>query len=521
MTVADIYGRKSTDDRGKSVADQLAEAMEAIEERNWILGRTFSDDNRSASRFATKIREDFEALLAHIESGQCELLILWESSRGSRKLAEWATFLDLARERGVLIYVVSHDRTYDCRISRDWKILATDGVDAHAESNVLSDRMLRGKRRGAAAGRPAGKLQYGFRRVYNDAGDFVEQVEHPAQAAIVREAARRVLAGEPCNAIAVDFNVRGVASPRAEVLRTRASRAREQAADLGATDDRRARLLAEAEELETQAAHLKWDLTQIKRLCVMPSYAGLRQHQGQVAGKAGWAGIHDEQTYAQLLARLSDPKRTTHRDSTLKHVLSGLLRCALCGSVHRVIKNRGYHCYTCRGCMKTSVRTVSVEQFVIEMLMQRLEQVDAADLFGGRAPAGTAARAKAEAKELQARLAPFYAQAAAGKLSATGLTAIEAELLPQIEAARAREAAAKVAPIPTAIRQLAGQPRRRWPDLTIYQQREAIGLTIEELRVGPVGRGKRIFDYRRMGASRWVGDELTWAEHWAADGLAG
>lgn len=516
MTVADIYGRKSTDDRGKSVADQLAEAREAIEEQGWVLGRVFSDDNRSASRFATKVREDFGELLTHIEAGDCELLILWESSRGSRKLAEWAGFLDLVREQGVLIYVVSHNRTYDCRISRDWKVLATDGVDSHHESNLLSDRGLRGKRRGAAAGRPAGKLQYGFRRIYNANGDFVEQVEHPEQAAIVREAARRVLAGEPCNSIAVDFNRRNIPSPRADVLLTRARRLQDQAAALPDTDGKRAELLAEALEWENQAAGLRWDLTQVKRLCVMPSYGGMRQHQGQVIGAAGWQGIHDEGTYAALLSRLGDPTRKTHRDSSLKHVLSGQLRCDLCGTRHRVIKNRGYHCYTCRGCMKTSVRTVTVERFVIEMVMQRLERDDAEGMFGRPGSAAAAAAAKDLADELEARLAPFYAQAAAGRLSAPGLAAIEAELLPQIEAARAQAAGTRTAPIPTAIRRLAGQPRKHWPTLTIYQQREAIGLMVAELRVAPIGRGKRIFDYRRLGASRWVGDELTWADHWDA-----
>jgi site-specific DNA recombinase len=481
MTVADIYGRKSTDDRGKSVADQLVEAEEAIGEHGWTLGRTFADDNRSASRFARREREDFTQLLAHIGSGACELLILWESSRGSRKLAEWAALLDLVRERGVLIYVVSHGRTYDCRISRDWKILATDGVDAHAESNLISDRALRGKRRSAAAGRPAGKLQFGYRRVYNDAGEFVKQVEHPEQAALIREAARRVLAGEACNAIAADFNARGIPGPRGG----------------------------------------RWDLTQIKRLCVMPGYAGLRQHQGQVIGKAAWEGIHDEQTYADLLARLTDSRRCTTRNTSLRHVLSGLLTCSLCGALHRVLKNRGYLCYTCTGCMKTSVRTVTVQAYVEDLVLARLERTDAADLFAVSEQAADDVAAEEDlAAGLQARLTPFYGLAAAGKLSAAGLAAIEAELLPQIDAAKARANAARTGAVPGPIRKLVGAPRERWQELTLYQRREAIGLIIAELKVSPVGRGKRVFDPRRLGESRWAGDEVTWAQHWDAEGAS-
>jgi site-specific DNA recombinase len=516
MTVADIYGRKSTDDRGKSVADQLAEAMEAIEEQNWSCGRTFSDDNRSASRFAKKVREDFTELLAHIESGNCEVLVLWESSRGSRKLAEWASFLDLVQEHGVLIYVVSHGRTYDCRISRDWKILATDGVDSHAESNVLSDRIQRGKRQGAASGRPAGKLQFGFRRIYDDAGDFVEQVEHPEQAATVREAARRVLAGEACNAIALDFNARGTVSPRAEVLLGRARRNRDQAAGPSTPDVQRARLLAEAEEWEAEAAGLKWDLTQVKRLCIMPSYAGLRQHQGQVVGEASWKGIHDRDTYTKLLARLNDPQRRTQRDSSLKYILSGLIRCALCASVMRVLKNRGYLCYTCKGCMKTSIRTVKVEQFVEALILQRLEQEDAAALFATPENDDSTTQAERELKDLTNQLEEWKALAKARKISPASFAEFEADLLPQIETARTRAETVRKAPVPALIRQLADAPRKHWPTLTPYQQREALGYLIAELKVSPIGRGKRIFDRARLGTSRWVGDDFTWADHWLA-----
>lgn len=474
MTVADIYGRKSSDDRGKSVNDQLVEGQAAVEENGWTLGRVFTDDNRSASRFARKEREDFAELLDHIRGGQCELLVLWESSRGSRRLAEWAEFLELCRERAVRLHVVSHQRTYDVRIARDWKQLATDGVDAHAESNVTSERSLRGKRRSAAAGRPAGKLQFGFRRVYDDAGVFVEQVEHPDQAPLVREAAQRVLAGEACNSIAVDFNARGIPGPRGG----------------------------------------RWDLTQVKRLCTMPAYAGLRQHQGQVVGKAAWKGIHDEDTYSRLLARLSDPKRRTQRDSSLKHVLSGLIRCALCESVMRVLSNRGYLCYTCRGCLRTSVRTTSVEAFIIEMVLVRLERGDAVSVFSRPERAEDTAKAQAEVAAFEGRLAPFYAAASAGKISATGLAAIEADLLPQIEAAKARAVSAQVV-VPEPIRKLVEAPRKRWPDLTVSQQREAIGLLVAELKVGSVGRGKRVFDFHRLGESRWVNDRLRWRDHWS------
>lgn len=481
MTVAaDIYGRKSTDDRGKSVSDQLAEAREVVEDQGWTLGRVFTDDNRSASRFARKKREDFAELLAHIGSGGCELLILWEPSRGSRKLSEWASFLELVQAHGALIYVISHQRAYDVRISRDWKTLAEDGVAAHAESDTIKDRALRGKRRGAASGRPAGKLQFGYRRTYNDVGQFVEQVEHPEQAVLVREAARRVLAGEACNAIATDFNARGIPGPRGG----------------------------------------KWDLTQIKRLCVMPSYAGLRQHQGQVVGRASWKGIHDEATYAKLLARLNDPERQKQRNTSLTHVLSGLVRCGVCESRMFVLKNRGYLSYVCRDGAHVAVRTTKIEAFVGELVMQRLERDDAADLFTTPESDGKTTEAERGLAELNDQLGEWRALARTRKISPASFAEFEADLLPRIEAAEKRAQIARVVPVPEVIRELTGDPRGRWPGLTIYQQREAIGLLIADLKVSPTVRGTRgPINPRRLGESRWTGDTLTWSDHWDAEGL--
>lgn len=476
MTTADLYGRKSTDDRGKSVSDQLAEGRDRITENGWGLGRVFADDNRSASRFARKKREDYAELVTHIGSGKCELLVVWEASRGSRRLWEWAQFLELCRDHGTLIHVVKDDRTYDVRKGRDWKTLADDGVNAQAESELLSERSLRGKRVGAQRGRPAGKLQFGFRRVYDDKGRFVAQVEHPAQAAVVREAARRVLAGESCYAVANDLNDRGVPGPRGG----------------------------------------RWDLTQVKRLCTMPAYAGLRVHRGQVVGRACWEPIHDEGTYAALLARLNDPRRRTQRDSALKHVLSGVLRCGVCGSVTRVLVNRGrYPTYVCKagGCVAAAAR--GVEPFVEGVVLARLGRDDALALLTPAQDREDAAAALGEARELRERLDAFYAAAARGEVSPAGLASVEAGILPRIADAE-RRAAAVAPPVPGPVRELARDPRTVWAGLTVAQRREAIQVLVSELVLDRVSEVRRRFEPGRLGRSRWAGDARTWAEIWRA-----
>jgi hypothetical protein len=185
----------------------------------------------------------------------------------------------------------------------------------------------------------------------------------------------------------------------------------------------------------------------------------------------------------------------------------------------QVLKNRGYLTYVCRGGAHVAIRTTTIEAFVEELVMQRLERTDAADLFATPESDGRATEAERDLAGLTGQLDEWRALAKARKVSPASFAEFEADLLPQIEAAKQRADTARVAPVPEPIRELAGDPRKRWPNLTIYQHREAIGFLIAELKVSPTGRGTRTLDPRRLGESRWARDSLTWAEHWAAEDI--
>lgn len=472
---AAIYTRVSQDKRDKaSVQQQEDEARLAAAALGWTIAAVFSDNDISASRHARKERENHAALIESIRTGAVDVVILWESSRGDRKLTTWSALLDLCRDRGVKIHVVDHRRTYDLGVPRDWKTLADEGVNNAYASEETRERILRDVRANAVKGRPHGKLPYGYRRTYDDRGNFLEQIELAEQADVVRECGRRVAGGESLYSIAQDLNERGIPAPRGG----------------------------------------KWLPNQVKRLVTNPRYIGQRVHQGVVVGEAVWAPILDERTYAECVRRMSDPRRHTVRDRSLKHLLSGIML-APCGGRVRVLKNRGYLTYVCHEDYCVAVRTTRVEEFVVDQVIERLEQPD---MLRGMAAASDQAAATAddEADELQARLDGFYAQAAEGKISPAGLAAIEARLLPQIEAAKQR---ALVAPVPRLLRDVAGPgARERWSKLDLGQQREIIDK-LAEVRVAPSRRGV-LFSFVRMAPSRWRGDALTWGEHWEAAGIA-
>src|SRR5262249_19147180 len=153
-------------------------------------------------------------LLADLGAGQLDVLVLWESSRGDRTPQSWMALLSRCQERGVRIRVTSHERTYDMRIARDWKALAEDGIDSAYESEKTSVRLRRAVAAGAAAGRPHGKVIYGYERVYDPTTrELVEQREHPTRGPIAREIITRAAKGEAIGAIVKDLNSRGVPSP--------------------------------------------------------------------------------------------------------------------------------------------------------------------------------------------------------------------------------------------------------------------------------------------------------------------
>ena len=77
-----IYTRVSQD-RGagkRSVGEQEAECRTLATGNGWTVVRVFTDNDRSASRYAKKLRPGFTELLAFIEAGGAEVLMTWEGS---------------------------------------------------------------------------------------------------------------------------------------------------------------------------------------------------------------------------------------------------------------------------------------------------------------------------------------------------------------------------------------------------------------------------------------------------------
>lgn len=154
-TSAREYLRVSVDRSGRqrSTQEQHVDNERAASELGWVLGGPYVDCG-SASRYARTARADFGALLDDLRIGRfgAEVLVLWESSRGSRRVGEWVELIELCEQRAVRIFVTTHQRVYDPGNPRDRRSLLEDAVDSEYESGKASSRIRRAAAANAAAG---------------------------------------------------------------------------------------------------------------------------------------------------------------------------------------------------------------------------------------------------------------------------------------------------------------------------------------------------------------------------------
>jgi site-specific DNA recombinase len=459
--------------KGASIPEQDADNTEWCETEGVVIVERYEEEG-SASRYAKRDRKEWPRLIADLREGLFDLVVLWESSRGDRTLASWVQFLDLCLERDVLIHVTSEGRTYNMANSSEYNQMAQAGINNREESEKTSKRMNRVVRNLALKGAPGGKCPWSYRREYEFVPDpdtgrqirIVHQLPDEVKGPLTDEMATRALAGEPLSEIARNVQAR-----------------------IGG----------------------KWDGRRVREILLNPTIAGLRVHQGEVVGDALWApvlasGDRDaaKVKFARLEAKLKDPSRRTFVDGAVKHLLTGVVQCGhggdldwpaaittdqfetLCGSQFRWNMNGKVASYECRAAWHVTCAESLADEMVEEVVILRLAQPDAREVFVRPDVSGDVAKAKAELATLQLRLKGFYGQAAKGKISDMGIAEIEAELLPEIAKLEKRARPLVVTPL---VEKLitSGDVRGYWTSLLVPQKREVIRAIVTPV-ILPVGR---------------------------------
>jgi site-specific DNA recombinase len=511
MTVADLYARKSSKDMGRSVGRQEALFLADCAEEGLTPGRTFLDPEFSASRYARRERPNYQALLEHIRSDHCEMLSMWEVTRGSRQMGEWSDILDLTRDKGVLIRIIGEGggdaQTYDPRRQRDRDFLFKAALEAEGEVERMRSRTKAGAAVAAAEGRPHGFVKDGYRRMYGSTTDEahtlsggkrreVEQVIDEPRAQLYRWTAEGLLNDVPADRIAAILMAWEVPTPRGKG---------------------------------------KWHGSSLVKAVLSATLEGHRVQNGKIVKRDAWPAILDEVTAARLRAKFADPSpRWKAQDTRLKHWLAAAISCEACSAPMGARENQyllrrdpqarenqvyRYECTPDRGgCGRVSAPMRPLERLVEAMMRERLRKPDALALFEPEGDNEELQRAESDLDLLTARRDELYAEAAKpGGPSMALIAATESRLLPQIE-----EAAAKVRALRTPAVLRTFDPvdlAENWPGYSPGDRRTVV-LSLAEIVVSPTGRGRR-WGPRQLASSRWRGSQETWGDVWAREGLDG
>jgi site-specific DNA recombinase len=435
---AALYQRVSTADQ---VLDRQYEENRAAVARNGWQPVEYEDPKqRGASRFRDGggNREAYDRLVADLSAGKIDVLVLWESSRGDRRLTYWSQVLDTCRKHGVLIHITSQDYTYDLSRARDWKTLAEDGVGSAYESELISMRVKSGKDDGARAGRPQGSIAYGIHRVRDPEKTkfaWLRDEPDPVTGQVAARIVREVGKGTGYRQIADALNADGIPAPRGG----------------------------------------RWQPYSLAKIAGNPVYVTV--------------GIVTETEHGKARARLAETASKRTRPGSMRYRYSSVIACGVCGDpLHGQLKN-GIYRYMCKASGHVSIPAADADDYLDAMAIAWLCQPEQAGLVRNADEPGARA-ARDEAARYRRKIAEATDSYNADKITIESLEAITAANKSKAEAAERR---ARDLEIPSA---LVGLPdpdplvvTKRWASMTIAARKAAFRDLAPDAVAMPTKRG--------------------------------
>lgn len=471
-----IYTRVSSDRaKGRSVTEQEAECRAECERRGWPVADVLIDNDRSATRFATKDRPEYEKLRTILQPG--DVLVVWEASRAGRSLDHHVDLRRLCAERGVMLSYSG--RLFDMDDGGDRFSTGLDALIAEREAEDTRKRIVRAHRANLAAGKPHGRVPYGYRIVRDpETGNATGREHDPVRAPLVAEAGQRVLGGHSLHSV-----VRWIA---------------------------------------TEDPDPSWNAAKLRRILVNPTTAGYRTQSQTVNGKRGPQVIHGAGTWEPILTpeqhddlvALFAARKSGPRGPEAVHLLSGIAVCAVCqDKVWRAKSGRkkdgsAYEVYKCRkGCVGRSLG--QIDEVVLAVVEGILSSPEAREMLAAP-PAEPDTTAQADLAALRHQLQAIEDKMADLTMPADVGARVAARLAGRIAALESATAPTFTDPV---VRQLvtAPDPVGMWRALPLTARREFIRavMAIKLERVASRWHAKEagvLIDSRALNSTKSVAD---------------
>jgi site-specific DNA recombinase len=457
---AAVYTRISLDRSGKraGVERQRGDCEALCAAHGWQVADYFEDNDRSA--YSGRERPAYGRLVDAVVSGDVDVVVAWHQDRLWRNVIEQQTFLGLGREAGLQL-VATPSGTFDPSDADDEFVSTIQAATSKRESAATARRVRRRQLEKAKAGE-----FLGGGRAFGHTKNRKRLVKREADQ--IRDATRRVLAGETVSSIVRDWQDRGVKTVRGG----------------------------------------RWRVDTIRDLLVQPRLAGLSDYRGEVMGKATWPAIIDQETHERLRA-MFDLRRRGPTVRPTRWLLSGLLRCSKCGaSLTAQKQNTGggtprYACppRTVGGCAGAAVRSGLVEAEATRLVLDYLDSEDfarALDRVRRRANDDDLGALADQLRRDRARLIELGDDYADSEIDRATYRRQRDRVQDRIDAAESRLAAAS--DTGPGLR-YAGQGealREAWEELTLEERRTIIGAVVDHFVIEPATQPRNVWRPERV-----------------------
>lgn len=451
------YARISSDREGDGlgVARQLEDCERLAERKGWAIVERFVDDDVSA--WSGKQRPEYARCLEALRSGLIDGLLVYDLDRLHRQPKELEDFISLC-EQLRLTNVASASGDIDLTTADGQFQARILAAVAKKESDDKSRRIRRKQEELAVNG----KLSGGGSRPYGYNDD--RRTLRASEAAIVRECARRFLAGESIRSIAADLNERAVPT----------------------------------------VSGGEWSPQTLRRMLGSARIAGQREHKGEIVAKAKWKAIISKTDSARIRAKLADPERRTNK-SARRYLLVRLLKCGLCGE-YLVSRPRsdGQRRYACAagpgfsGCGHLYVTAAEVEAWVLDACFYRLDSPDLVAAINGAADDPEAERWQQEADDAEAQLQELATAYAAREIGMAEWRTARVPIEQRRTHARKQLAKATRTTVLDGYVGNAARLRAEWGALDLTRQHAIVAALVDHVTVASGRRGYNRFDESRL-----------------------
>ncbi len=458
MTRAAIYARISDDRTGEGlgVERQVRDCRRLAADKGWTVVEEYVDNDLSAYR--GKKRPGFEALLTDLEARGLDAVVTYHQDRLTRSPAEFEQFLAICQGAGVKKFTTVTGYT-DLGQGDGVMVARIFAAVAANESDAKSRRVRRKNDERAEKGltHATGQRPFG----YEPGGMVVCEDE----AAVIRACVQRFIAGESISSLVAWLDDKGVT---------------------------------------TATGTCRWRSPTLRNLLKSPRIAGLREHRGHVVGPAAWPAIITEREHRQVLARLADPSRRTLR-TPRRYVLSGLVRCGLCGAKMVSAPDSGRRRYGCRsgadfeGCGKIYVSGDALDALIADAVLLRLDTSELAAALAGRNADDGAHQAAAEEARLSSEQLDELAAAYASRvISMREWLTARRTIETRKRGAERRLAQLQKGDILTGLVGNGAGLRAQWDTLSLSRQAAIISSVLDHVLIDPAERASNRLNPARV-----------------------